>query len=368
MRARRDAERMDVFRRFHQLGESRQGVARLGVPWRREVDEDGEVALNDQGIVVHGIISGCSPIRVPVQELRGIDAVNMRRSPRACEAPAAPRRTGTGRALSAIMNRKSIAALSAATMIAAACSPSQDQEVAIGRQNAEQVNARLPILRDPEAADYVQQLGISMAAKTSRSDLDWKFFIVDSKDVNAFALPGGFIYVNRGLIDHAQELDELAGALGHEIGHVVLRHSVQQMAQGICNSDLARAAIQIGGAAYFARYSRLDEAQADSVAVENVMRAGIDPHGIPSLFERLLEERKTSPLRIEAFFASHPMEEDRIRATAAEINAIDPAELRGLRRDDPGFQAFKTRLKTLPRAPEPDPSQQLPTDSLRSSP
>jgi predicted Zn-dependent protease len=276
------------------------------------------------------------------------------------------------------MNRKSIAALSAATMIAAACSPSQDQEVAIGRQNAEQVNARLPILRDPEAADYVQQLGISMAAKTSRSDLDWKFFIVDSKDVNAFALPGGFIYVNRGLIDHAQELDELAGALGHEIGHVVLRHSVQQMAQGtkaniavslgctltrICNSDLARAAIQIGGAAYFARYSRLDEAQADSVAVENVMRAGIDPHGIPSLFER-----KTSPLRIEAFFASHPMEEDRIRATAAEINAIDPAELRGLRRDDPGFQAFKTRLKTLPRAPEPDPSQQLPTDSLRSSP
>ena len=279
------------------------------------------------------------------------------------------------------MKRKSIAALAAVTMVAAACSPSQDEEVAIGRQNAEQVNARLPILRDPEAADYVQQLGMSMAAKTSRSDLDWKFFIVDSKDVNAFALPGGFIYVNRGLIDHAQELDELAGALGHEIGHVVLRHSVQQMAQGtkaniavslgctltrICNSDLAQAAIRIGGAAYFARYSRLDESQADSVAVENVMRAGIDPHGIPALFERLLEERKTSPLRIEAFFASHPMEEDRIRATAREINAIDPAELRGLRRDDPGFQAFKARLKTLPRTPEPDPSQQLPTDSLRT--
>ena len=281
------------------------------------------------------------------------------------------------------MKRKAISALAATALVMGACSPSQDQEVAIGRQNAEQVNARLPILHDPEAADYVQQLGMSMAAKTSRSDLDWKFFIVDSKDVNAFALPGGFIYVNRGLIDHAQELDELAGALGHEIGHVVLRHSVQQMTQGtkaniavslgctltrICNSELARTAIQIGGAAYFARYSRLDEAQADSVAVENVMRAGIDPHGIPTLFERLLEERKTSPLRIEAFFASHPMEEDRIRATAAEINAIDPAELRGLKRDDPGYQAFKARLKTLPRTPEPDPSQQLPTDSLRTSP
>ncbi len=278
------------------------------------------------------------------------------------------------------MKHKTAVALIAATVLGTACSPSQDQEVAIGRQNAEQVNAKLPILRDPAAADYVQQLGMSMAAMTSRSDLDWKFFIVDSKDVNAFALPGGFIYVNRGLIDRAEELDELAGALGHEIGHVVLRHSVQQMAQGtkaniavslgctltrICNSDLARAAIQIGGAALFARYSRQDEAQADSVAVENVMRAGIDPHGIPVLFERLLEERKTSPLRIEAFFASHPMEEDRIRATAREISAIDPAELRELKRDDAGYQAFKERLKMLPRAPDPDPSQQLAPDSLR---
>lgn len=281
-----------------------------------------------------------------------------------------------------LMIRKSTLGVVAA-LVCAACSPSQDQEVAIGRQNAEQINARLPILRDPAAADYVQQLGMSMAAKTARSDLDWKFFIVDSKDVNAFALPGGFIYVNRGLIDHAQELDELAGAIGHEIGHVVLRHSVQQMAQGtkaniavslgctltrICNSDLARAAIQIGGAALFARYSRTDEAQADSVAVENVMRAGIDPHGIPVLFERLLEARRTSPMRIDAFFASHPMEEDRIRATAREINAIDPAELRGLKRDDPSYQAFKERLKSLPRAPDPDPTQQLAPDSLRTSP
>lgn len=290
---------------------------------------------------------------------------------------------GTSHALCAAMNHKTAIALIAATVLGAACSPSQDQEVAIGRQNAEQVNAKLPILHDPAAADYVQQLGMSMAAKTSRSDLDWKFFIVDSKDVNAFALPGGFIYVNRGLIDHADQLDELAGAIGHEIGHVVLRHSVQQMTQGtkaniavslgctltrICNNDLARAAIQIGGAALFARYSRRDEAEADSVAVENVMRVGIDPHGIPVLFERLLEERKTSPMRIEAFFASHPMEEDRIRATAREINAIDPAELRGLKRDDAGYQAFKERLKTLPRAADPDPAQQLAPEALRTAP
>ena len=261
-----------------------------------------------------------------------------------------------------------------------ACSVSQDQEVAIGKQNAEQVNASLPIMQDSLVADYVQQLGESMARTTSRADLDWRFFVVDSREVNAFALPGGFVYVNRGLIDRAEMLDELAGAIGHEIGHVVRRHSVQQMQQGakanvavsltctltrLCNSNVARTAIQVGGAALFARYSRRDEAEADSEAVIITMRAGIDPSGIPVLFDRLLEERKSSPLRIEAFFASHPMEEDRIRATAAEIKALDPSQLAGLRKDDASFHALKERLRQLPQPPEPPASQQLAPGALR---
>jgi len=247
-----------------------------------------------------------------------------------------------------------------------ACSVSQDQEVELGRENATQINAKLPIVRDPVVAEYVQQLGLDLAKHTSRADLDWRFFVVDSKEVNAFALPGGFIYVNRGLIDRAQSLDELAGALGHEIGHVVRRHSVHQMEKGakanvavtltcsltrICNNDLANTAIQVGGAALFARYSRLDEAEADSEAVLNVMRAGIDPRGIPSLFERLLEERRTSPMFIEGFFASHPLEEDRIRATEREINALDPSTLNGLRSSDANYDAFRARLRSLPMSP-----------------
>ena len=272
------------------------------------------------------------------------------------------------------MKRNATLTLALAAILAASCSVSQDQEVAIGRQNAEQVNARLPIIRDPAVADYVQQLGMSIAQTTPRSDLDWQFFVVDSKEVNAFALPGGFIYVNRGLIERAQHLDEFAGAIGHEIGHVVRRHSVQQMEKGtttnvavgltctltrLCSSDVARTAIQVGGAALFARYSRQDEAEADSDAVVNVMKVGIDPHGIPVLFERLLEERRTSPLRIEAFFASHPLEEDRIRATRREIEALDPAMLRGLKRDDRYYTAFRTRLSTLPPSPEPATGTQL---------
>jgi predicted Zn-dependent protease len=253
----------------------------------------------------------------------------------------------------------------AATIIAS-CSVSQDQEVELGRQNAAEINAKLPIIRDPAVADYVQQLGLALAQTTSRADLDWRFFVVDSRDVNAFALPGGFIYVNRGLIERAQTLDELAGALGHEIGHVVRRHSVHQMEKGakanvavtltctltrLCTSDIANTAIQVGGAALFARYSRMDEAQADSEAVLNVVRAGIDPRGIPALFERLIEERKTSPFFIEGFFASHPLEEDRIQATQREIEAIDPAQLNGLRSSDANYDAFRARLRSLPPPP-----------------
>lgn len=277
------------------------------------------------------------------------------------------------------MTTRTLRALAGALLIAG-CSVSQDQEVQIGRQNAEQVNAQLPLVNDPAVTDYVQRLGLSIASKTSRGDLDWQFFVVDSKEVNAFALPGGFIYVNRGLIERADKLDELAGALGHEIGHVVRRHSVQQMEKAtganvavgltctltrLCNSNVAQAAIQVGGAALFAKYSRHDEAEADSEAVVNVIRAGFDPEGIPVLFERLLEERRTSPLRIEAFFASHPLEEDRIRATQREIASLSPSVLRGLVKDQESYHQFQARLRALPPSPEPPSDQQLSPGQLR---
>jgi len=268
----------------------------------------------------------------------------------------------------------------ALTFLTLACGVSEDQEVQLGRQNAEQINSQIPLVRDPIVTNYVRDLGLSIARTTPRADLDWQFFVVNSREVNAFALPGGFIYVNRGLIERAQDVDELAGALGHEIGHVVRRHSVQQLEKRnganlavglgctltrICNSDVARAAIQVGGAALFARYSRTDEAEADSEAVLNVTAAGLDPHGIPTLFRRLIEERRTAPLRIAAFFASHPLEEDRIVATEREISALDPRELEGLRVDDPSYQAFRAHLQSLPAPPEPPAQDQISPDQLR---
>src|SRR6202521_2926448 len=173
-------------------------------------------------------------------------------------------------------------ALTALLFLLSSCSVSEDQEVALGRQNAEEINAQLPIVTDPAISGYIQALGDSIAKTTSRADLDWHFYVVNTRQVNAFALPGGYVYVNRGLIESTKKLDELTGTLGHEIGHVIQRHSVKQMQNAekanaglavvctltsICQNGLAQAAVQVGGTALFARHSRLDELQADSEGV-----------------------------------------------------------------------------------------------------
>jgi len=244
-----------------------------------------------------------------------------------------------------------------------ACGISTQQEVQMGQEEASQINQQLPLVNDPEANRYINLLGDQIASKTSRADLDWRFFIVDSREVNAFAVPGGFIYVNRGLIERTDNMSELAGVLGHEIGHVVLRHTVKQMekAQGanigvtlacvltnICNSQVAQAGINVAGTALFAKFSRSDEAQADQQAVLNTVRAGIDPHGVVSMFEKLIAERKSRPDAVSAFFATHPGEEDRIAQTQAEINRLPASSLRGLTTNTTNYNSFRARIRSLP--------------------
>lgn len=250
----------------------------------------------------------------------------------------------------------------------AACSVSNDQEVAIGKQNSDQINAQLPLITDPAISGYVDQLGQSIAGKTSRADLNWHFYVVNTNEVNAFALPGGFIYINRGLIEQTDKLDQLAGTIGHEIGHVVRRHAVDQMTKEtganigislactltrICQSAATQVVINAAGSALFARYSRQDESQADSEAVVNVIHAGIDPRGIPELFRILIRERKRAPSRLDAFFASHPLEESRITATNDQIAQYDPAMLNQLTADTRAYHAFKRAVANLPPAPAP---------------
>jgi predicted Zn-dependent protease len=249
-----------------------------------------------------------------------------------------------------------------------ACAVSQQQEVQLGATYATQIDTQLPMVRDARVVSYVTTLGNTLAAVTDTRGLTWHFAVVDTKEVNAFAVPGGWVYVNRGLIARTQTMDQLAGVMAHEIGHVTRRHSVQQMQQSqevgggltalctltkICDSGVAQTAINVGGTALFAKFSREDEAQADEEGVATLVKAGIDPHGIPDMFRILLAERQNNPGAVDAFFATHPLEESRIASTTAQIAAYAPAQLRNLTVDAAAFQTMKKRLNGLKASPAP---------------
>jgi predicted Zn-dependent protease len=258
--------------------------------------------------------------------------------------------------------------------VAAGCAVSTQQEVAIGSQYAAQVDSQLPIIHDAALQRYIDILGDSIAHVTSRADLDWHFAIVNTDVVNAFALPGGFVYVNRGIIEHADRMDELAGVMAHEIGHVVKRHSVKQMQQAeganvgvalaciltrVCESQAGQAAINVGGSLVFAKFSREDEAQADEEGFRYLVKAGISPQGMVSFFRKLVEmEQQSGGSSGPAWFSDHPLTQDRITDIQNLINQLPPATLGTLTEDTRAFQDFKSRIMSLPPAPPPQQAPQ----------
>jgi predicted Zn-dependent protease len=263
------------------------------------------------------------------------------------------------------LNRFAIT-LAACAALGACSGISQQEEVQMGAQAAQQVNAQLPMLNDNTVSAYVNSLGSSIARRTSRADLDWRFAVVNTEVINAFALPGGYIYVNRGVLSRASNESELASVLAHEIEHVVRRHSVKQMeqAQGanigvgiacaltnVCQNQAAAAAIQIGGTAVFAKFSRADEVQADEGGFNNMINAGIHPRGMLTFFQKLLaEEQQGGGGAASAWFSDHPGTQDRIADIQRLLNE-NANRLNGLRTDSPGFQSMKRRLAQLPAAP-----------------
>jgi predicted Zn-dependent protease len=255
-----------------------------------------------------------------------------------------------------------------AIALLAGCGVSTQQEVQMGQQEAQQVNAQLPMVQDAQIENYVNALGNRIAHLTSRADLNWQYQVVNSDVVNAFALPGGFIYVNRGVLERASNMSVLAGVLGHETEHVVRRHSVKQMENaqganvgvgilcaltGVCQSGVAQAAINVGGTAVFAKMSRGDEVQADEGGFNNVMRAGISPRGMLTFFQKLLAEEQASGGggSTAAWFADHPGTTDRIADIQRMLNQVPASQLNSLQVNDAGFASMKARLARLGPAP-----------------
>ncbi len=259
-------------------------------------------------------------------------------------------------------------ALGGMAATAGGCAPaiSTEQEVQIGRQNAAQVNQQLPIIRDAAVNQYINDLGRSIARVADPRGIQYTFYVVNSNVVNAFALPGGYVYVNRGLVERADNASELAGVLSHEIAHVVERHGIEQV-QRAQNANLGLAllygvllgrnpggleqvGIQAGGSLVFASYGRDAEREADLRGVDYMVRAGYNPNGMVRFFNELLAERQRNPSRLEQWFATHPLTEERIQNTSRAVQAIPNLNNRNLVTDTRAYQTFRTRVRSLPAA------------------
>lgn len=252
------------------------------------------------------------------------------------------------------------------TVLLVACAISRQQEREMGADYASQLEAKIPIIQDPELNRYLAVLGDSVARGAGVNDATWSFRLVNSQEVNAYSIAGGYVYVTRGLVARTTKMNQLAGVLGHEIGHVARRHMVKQMQQarradvavtlgcvltGVCGTQAAQAGIDVAGGALMASYSREDETEADVDAVHLLVQAGIDPRGIPELFQVLIDERRSQPRGVAAWFATHPTEENRIARTREEIAKVPAGRLDRLRVSSSAFDRFRERLGHMPLPP-----------------
>lgn len=244
---------------------------------------------------------------------------------------------------------------------------SEDTEQKLGDQVAAQVNATLPLVRDPALTLYVNRLGRLIAGNSDRPQVPYRFYIVDSPGVNAFALPGGHVYVNRGLIERTDNVSELSAVLAHEVGHVAARHGARtlerQLRTGSMSSLLYRVilggepeildqtALRMGPAIWTASHSRRAELEADRLAVGYLIQSGVDPRGIITFLNGLLHEEAGPAPAAAEWFSTHPMTADRIARTRRDIRRELPEAPPRLAKDIASYPAFLERLRALPPPP-----------------
>jgi predicted Zn-dependent protease len=244
------------------------------------------------------------------------------------------------------------------------------EEKRIGAQEARKVETEVGLFRDGKLYAYLDSLGQRLAAESPRKDVFYRFHIVDIVEPNAFALPGGYVYVSRGLLALVNSEDELAGVVGHEIAHVAARHTVQRIskqgpvaavfgiASGLTGLVVPVVGDVVGGIGDFAQslvfapYSRSQETEADRVGQEIEARAGWDPAAL-SLFLHTLNremELSTQKKRKPSFFDSHPATPDRVERTAKQAGSLVRADRPPLTPSREGLLARLEGLVVGPRA------------------
>lgn len=243
-----------------------------------------------------------------------------------------------------------------ALALTASCAVSRQQAAELGAQQAAQLNTQLPIVRNASADQYVDQLGQRIVSQTPYAGQAFQFSLYRSNEVNAFALPGGFIYVSTGLVNAADNVSELAGVLAHEIAHVTLGHSAEQMSRvqnanlgagllcvftAACQSGAGRTAINVGGSAYLAKFSRGAEREADLTAVQYLVSSRISPNGLVTMFEELARMARSNPGLLDSWFSTHPQAADRAQYVAARIRQYPAGALNRLTTNNSSYTQFQ---------------------------
>jgi len=259
---------------------------------------------------------------------------------------------------------------------------STQSEISMGRQYAAQIDHSTKFVTDPVVTEYINRIAQNLV-RNSDAKIPFTVKVIDSDEINAFALPGGFFYVNSGLILAADAESELAGVMAHEMSHVIAHHAARQMTR----SQYARLGtiplIFVGGMAgygayeaasvaipiTFLKFSREFEAQADYLGVQYLYKAGYDPESFISFFEKIEAQEKHKPGMMAKTFEDHPPTPDRIQASQAEIARILPPREQYIV-DTSEFQAVKARLARIEnrRQPKDDKDSSRPTLRQASSP
>jgi beta-barrel assembly-enhancing protease len=240
---------------------------------------------------------------------------------------------------------------------------SPQQDVEMGREVSRQAERELPMLSDRQANAYIDALGKRLAAHAPGERYPYQFKIVNDTAINAFALPGGFVYINRGALDAADNEAQIAGVIAHEIGHVALRHGTHQastayVAQaplailgGVLGSNsvggvLAQLGVSFATSSLLLRYSRDAESQADLMGIQILHDSGYDPRAMVEFFEKIQAQSKGRALQ---FFSDHPNPENRISNVQREIQRLGGMPPNA-RTDSPEFHTVKTSMASLPAA------------------
>jgi predicted Zn-dependent protease len=258
--------------------------------------------------------------------------------------------------------RLSGAALSSALALSLGCGTlSIPEERALGEQVNREVRAEARLVKDRVVWDYVREIGHRIVAASGSQPFTYSFYVVEDDAINAFALPGGYIYIHSETILAARNVAELAGVIAHEVGHVALRHVAKNYrrqqgvgslyrigvyAASLLGGGLAGSAANLGGglaaAAYLNSYGRDAEREADAFAVEVMPRAGYDPEGLVTFFKTMLSESGGQP---PAWLSSHPTTVERIEKTQRMIEET-PLPV-GLRIHDDRLPQIQRRIRRL---------------------